>query len=312
MQRTPSGSIPVFARVCLLSLLAAVPLHAQVAQTAAAPEAKSAAAAESEASKEQCAAAYESAQESRAAGALKAAREQLQYCSRPGCPNFVHSDCVRWLGEVTREVPRVVLEAPPGAPSRVQIDGAEVAEPFAAQGIELDPGRHDLRWQQVGSAGGQRVLMLQQGVQDRRISLAPLTSAPEPTTPVSATRSQLNPWAFAAFGVGSVGLGAFAAFGLLARADNRALQAECPQQREANPEPGICLASDVDKRQKSINDKALAADVSLAVGAAGVASGLVLSLFFGDAPLVQTGSAGRGLQLAIDVQPQGATLRGRF
>src|SRR3569832_1430648 len=90
-------------------------------------------------SKASCAEAYESAQESRVSGALQQTRSRLAYCAQTECPSFVQKDCARWLEEVDKELPSVVVSvvgldsdasgAASSQPLSLKLDGAAVAEP---------------------------------------------------------------------------------------------------------------------------------------------------------------------------------------
>src|SRR5689334_1629686 len=58
-----------------------------------------------------CVAAAERAQEQRDLGKYASTRQALLVCSRESCPDVVRHDCQRWLGEVERSTPTVVISA---------------------------------------------------------------------------------------------------------------------------------------------------------------------------------------------------------
>jgi len=75
-----------------------------------------------------------------------------------------------------------------------------------------------------------------------------------------------------------VGLGAFAVFGTLGRADEQALKDDCPNATN-DPTlvaPGICYKPDVDERKSSYEREFLFADIGLVTGIVGVATGTTL------------------------------------
>src|SRR5688572_16757779 len=127
-------------------------------------------------SKATCAQSYESAQESRAAGQLQETQSRLSVCARPECPSFVQKDCARWLEEVERELPSVVVQAPGLDPDgarglSVKIDGRELPGGLGGTTIPLDPGRHELVAESPGRPSVTRVIVAQQGVQNRIVTL---------------------------------------------------------------------------------------------------------------------------------------------
>lgn len=269
-------------------------------------------------SKASCAQAYESAQESRASGQLQETRERLSFCARPECPSFVQKDCARWLEEVERELPSIVLypvgDADAAAGATVKLDGKELPGALAGGPIVLDPGKHELTVERPGEAPISRVIMAQQGVQNRSIKIelgsaeaagsnvAPLSSDP------TSSASPLRPYAYAAWGVGAVGLGVFAVMGTLGRADESALKDECGMKAEvpAQVGPGICLQETIDERQSSYQREFVIADVGLVTGIIGAATGTVL-FFLSEPDSSNTESVERTLGeqtgLRVDVSP---------
>jgi hypothetical protein len=285
-------------------------------------------------SKASCAQAYESAQESRASGQLQETRERLSFCARPECPSFVQKDCARWLEEVDKELPSIVLYpvglAPDAAPgATVRLDGKEIPGALAGGPIVLDPGRHELIVERPGEPPITRVIMAQQGVQNRAIRIELGTAetangagvAELPPDTASSSPSPLRPYAYAAWGVGAVGLGVFAVMGTLGRADERALKDECPlvATTEAEVGPGVCDQETIDERQSSYQREFIIADVGLITGIVGAAAGTVL--FFLSAPassdaesVERTLGEQTGLRVDISPTPGGAfaTVRSAF
>jgi hypothetical protein len=239
--------------------------------------------------KASCAQAYESAQESRASGHLQQTRERLSFCARPECPGFVQKDCARWLEEVDKEIPSVVLN-PVGLASEaagqvsVKLDGELISGALNGAPLSLDPGRHELVLERPGQLPLTRTIMAQQGVQNRSIEIRfdeqPPSGAPNGLTVADASNgsSALRPYAYAAWGVGALGLGVFAVLGTLGRADEQSLKDDCPV---VTPDPagvtrGVCLQSTIDDRKSSYRREFRIADVGLVAGLVGAASGTVL------------------------------------
>jgi hypothetical protein len=242
--------------------------------------------------KAECAQAYESSQESRAAGHLQETRQKLSVCARSECPSFVQKDCSRWLQEVERELPSVIVQATglgndDASTVSVKIDGNPVPDALRGSAVTLDPGRHELVAERPGHEPLTRVIVAQQGVQNRAITLDFTEASPPPAPSAAAdeTRdvppepsSSLRPYAYVAWGVGAIGLGAFAMLGTLGRADEQALKDDCPN---ATTDPalvssGVCYKVDVDERKDDYERKFLFADIGLVTGIVGVAAGTTL------------------------------------
>jgi hypothetical protein len=268
-------------------------------------------------SKASCAQAYESAQESRAAGQLQETQKRLSVCARPECPSFVQKDCARWLEEVERELPSVVVSAPgldaEGAQQMtLQVDGKPVTDPLGGAALPLDPGRHELVAEAPGQPPLTRVIMAQQGVQNRPVTLdfADATKTPAPSaTPVDvgAEGPTLRPYAYVAWGVGAVGFGMFAVLGTLGRADEQALQDDCPNITTdpalVNPGAGVCLKSTADERKADYEREFVLADVGLVTGIVGLAAGTALFIVSAAEGSSTDSASSRGHDLRVDVKP---------
>jgi hypothetical protein len=237
-----------------------------------------------------CAEAYESAQETRASGALQQTRARLAFCAQTECPAFVQKDCARWLEEVDRELPSVVVSVVGLAPEAAQstslkIDGKPIAEPLAGNSISLDPGKHELVLERPGAEPFTRTILAQQGVQNRTVEIRlddaerPAADAPafaaDTATPGS---SPMRSIAYASWGVGAVGLGAFAVLGTLARADKKSFEDECSRVTSLPEQvgPGVCLDSSLKDKRSKYEREEIMADVGLLTGIAGAAVGTVL------------------------------------
>ncbi len=266
-------------------------------------------------SKASCAQAYESAQESRASGQLQETRQRLAFCAQEQCPSFVQKDCARWLVEVDRELPSVVVTAPgldPAAAAEVvvKIDGQIVARGLSGDPVAIDPGSHELVLESPGQVPVMRTIMAQQGVQKRVIEVQFASLAPPPRTEVDEgpeQSSHLRPYAFAAWGVGAVGLGVFAIVGTLGRADEDSLRQECPTvaPEDGVAGPGVCSREEIDTREADYKREFVIADVGLVTGLAGVAAGTVLYvLSMSSAPAEgEADVTGESADLQFDVSP---------
>jgi len=268
-------------------------------------------------SKASCAQAYESAQESRAAGQLEETQTRLSLCARPECPSFVQKDCARWLEEVEQELPSVViradgLDAEAARQVAVTIDGKAISDALGGNPIALDPGRHELIAEGPGGSRVTRVILAQQGVQNRRVALDFETepkATPDAAVAVdvgSAGGSPLRPYAYVAWGVGAVGLGMFAVLGTLGRADERGFKDDCPRATE-DPmlvADGVCYKPHADERKAVYEREFVLADIGLVTGIMGAAAGTVLFILaVADGSSSDTGRAAGEAGLRLDLSP---------
>lgn len=294
-----------------LGVLAAVGVTASAgAQEAAAP------------SKAACARAYESSQESRAAGRLQETRQRLLICAHDECPSFVQKDCTRWLDEVERELPSVVLSAPGLSPEeagelRVTIDGQDVPDALDGRALTLDPGRHELVAERPGQPAVTRVILAQQGVQERAVTLELPEPAPAATSEPPELEEEsagLRQYAYVAWGVGAVGLGVFAVLGTLGRADEQGLKDDCPSATTDLDRvgPGVCYKPRADDRKAIYEREFLLADVGLVAGLVGLASGTVLFLTSPSPSDEAADAAGLRLDVAPTAGGAFASVRGAF
>jgi hypothetical protein len=267
-------------------------------------------------SKASCAQAYESSQESRAAGQLQETQKRLSVCARPECPSFVQKDCARWLDEVERELPSVLVSAPGLDPEiassvNIAIDGKPVSGALGGTAVRLDPGRHELVAESPGRAPVTRIIMAQQGVQNREVALdfgeaaSSSTSAPPALDSSAGSPMPLRPYAYVAWGVGAVGLGMFAVLGTLGRADERGLKQDCPNAT-TDPTlegPGVCSKATADDRKAIYEREFTFADVGLVTGIVGAAAGTVLFIISATESPGTSDTGESAARLHLDVAP---------
>ena len=269
-----------------------------------------------------CAQAYESAQESRASGHLQETRQRLSFCARSECPSFVQKDCARWLEEVDKELPSVVLTAvgldrEAAAKVTIKLDGRLISGALSGGPISLDPGRHELVLQRPGESPITRTIMAQQGVQNRSVVVqfddtGDVSGGGLEQDKAPNAWAPLRPYSYVAWGVGAVGLGVFAVMGTLGRADARELREDCPEFTD-DPllvVPGrVCEQSFIDDRKSSYQSKFIVADVGLITGIIGAAAGTALFIMSQAGPTPANVdaelSAAKGLHFDVSATPSG-------
>jgi hypothetical protein len=172
-----------------------------------------------------CVAAADKGQDQRAAGKLVEARATLEACSVPSCNAVVRTDCERWIRELDRETPTVVvrvLDARGQAISDavVTLDDARLTR-FESRAIPTDPGSHVLRARAPSGDVVETKAVLVRGDRERVIELrvdnaaeSPRAAAP-PSEAAAAPSSDRARLPVASIALGSVGAAALATFGYL-------------------------------------------------------------------------------------------------
>ena len=252
-----------------------------------------------------CVNAYERGQERLVARALIEARERFSFCSRVSCPSFIHADCTRFLEEVNLEISTVSFEVTSGnrrlAAVRI-VEGERVLHHGTTkEPIELDPGRHELRFEAPGAEPVTRSLVVERGEKDLIIGVdlpplvAPLPAPQNIATPPAEGKIDSAPWIV--LGIGTAGIGAFALLGSMGLSEEARLERGCAPR---------CSAREL----RSLRTKYLFADVALGIGVTGLLAGGYLLLTRAPEPATR----GRELPVAVEVDRHGgaALLKGQF
>jgi hypothetical protein len=138
--------------------------------------------------KQQCVSAYQSAQELKLDGKLSAAREKAAFCSREQCPGAVRDGCTKWMAEIMEIQPSITVTAHGEGGKdlsdvRVLIDGKPAVESLTGRPIDIDPGKHTLRFEHGALPPIEREIIISEGAKNRAV---PVDFAP-PAPPGSAT-----------------------------------------------------------------------------------------------------------------------------
>jgi hypothetical protein len=235
-------------------------------------------------SKQACAKAYEQTQSLRKASKLREAKEQVKLCAVESCPAFVKKDCVVWLDEIENSIPTVTFQVKRDGEELVNLQvwmgKIQLKEKLDGKSVGVDPGEQTFRFTNSKGESTSKTVVVRQGEKNRIILInwpsskpaASGTGTPPPPDP-PPKREQLptetsggpplGTWVLG--GVGLVGLGAFATFGLLGKGQRSDLEKSCSPN---------CSASEVDK----VKSKYLIADISLGVGVVSLGIAAVLWL----------------------------------
>lgn len=228
---------------------------------------------------QECIHAHEQAQVLRLDGNLRQSRTMLQACSLEVCPAVVQRDCVRWLDEVSTQIPTVVFEAitESGAAQKVTVKqgSAIVTRELDGRPIEMNPGYYEFSFEISGRAPKFVSILLKQGEKNRLVSVdfreqPPTTVAPNvpeaPPTPPPAVTIRTRPvptTVYALGGIAIVGAAAATVLGINTRAKEDLAYEECAPR---------CSQDRID----NIKRWALATDAALGVAVISTVAAAVL------------------------------------
>jgi hypothetical protein len=199
-----------------------------------------------------CVTAYERSQVLRKEGKLRRAREELRTCSRGTCPALVRAE----------------KDGADVAAVRVVEDNEVIATRLDGKAIELEPGEHVFRFETDGAPPVSLTMVVHEAEKNRVVPVhfagphkEPLASAAS-ADGADTTSRPVPVGVYALGGVGLAGLAGFTVLGAIGKSNESSLKSSCSPN---------CAKSDID----SVRAKYLAADVSLAIGVASLATAAI-------------------------------------
>jgi hypothetical protein len=240
---------------------------------------------------------------------LRDERAQLRVCAAASCPTEIRAECVRRAAEVSAQIPTIAFSALDASGGdvravRVIMDGETLAEQLEGQPFSIDPGEHTFTFEAAGRAPVTKQFVVVEGQKDRREVIvfgAALPSSPgsapagerrSPAAPPDVARRQTMPGldtqravALLAAGVGVVGVGLGAVFGIAAMGKRNDAESACP---------AACATQAGVNRWRDAAGFGNASTIAFLLGGAGLAGGAVLWLTApraGDVSSAQVGVA---------------------
>jgi hypothetical protein len=270
----------------------------------------------------ECLSAYDDSLTLRKKSQLRATRAKLVVCSSQSCPDEIRSECAGRVLDLDASMPSVVFDAKDAAGAdlvavTVKMDGELLAERLQGSALPIDPGEHTFTFEVAGRPRVEKRLLILEGEKRRRERVAfealepPKPLAPPPMTvanPVVLEQPRQSPQpkpglgrprtvALVLGGIGVAATGLGVAYGLIAMSRREDANNLCPTT-QCNGQGGL----DAWSRAHSAGNIATGAFI---VGAAGIASGLVIWLRAKPAADTATGAQ-------ISLGPAGLQVRGQW
>ncbi len=221
-----------------------------------------------------CLAAYEKAQRLRKDGKLGASRDELALCVQPKCHALIKRDCSRWMTELERVAPTVIVNARDAQGKdvldvRVTVDGVLLLDRLDGKPHELDPGVHVFRYEGDKAVLSEERVVIREGEKNRIINVR--LGATEPALPPRPTKPAETPAppppvsGYVLLGVAAAGATAFGVLAALGQRDLDDMRKGCAPR---------CDESDVNAARTKI----VVANVSLGVGLVAAGAGAYVLL----------------------------------
>jgi hypothetical protein len=166
---------------------------------------------------QQCLGAVAKGQRFMKAHKLVEASEHLRICAAVTCPVVVQADCARWLDDVEKALPSVVLAARNASGAdlidvKVSADGQRLVGKLDGQAVSINAGVHLFHFEGADGTSLDEQVLVKEGEKNREIvvTLRPSSSG-------SSSEWKTMGWVLA--GLGLTGLGAAGLFGVIAILD---------------------------------------------------------------------------------------------
>ena len=227
------------------------------------------------ASTDACIEGYEKSQEFRNDDRLIDARAALAGCIKPVCPQALQRQCSRWLEDVERAQPSVVLQATVnGEDARhieVEMDKRPLSHSLDGKSIAVDPGPHTFRFRFRDEPPISKHVVIREGEKLRAVSVAFTTrtaAAPSEQGAVSSETESARPIPTPVYVLGGVAIasaGVATYFALSGLSEEHRLERECAPN---------CASDRVDVAA----NRYTVADVAAGISVAALIGGAVLYL----------------------------------
>lgn len=137
-------------------------------------------------SKDQCIDAHSKGQDARTQGKLTLARKLFLTCAANACPSLVQGDCARFADDLGKVQPSLTFAARDASgadlpDTTVYVDDALVATRLDGSPYEIDPGKHEVRFQR---GRDEQTLTIVVNTGEKGRAVVANFAGPAPVTPV--------------------------------------------------------------------------------------------------------------------------------
>jgi hypothetical protein len=236
---------------------------------------------------EECLESHREAQALRKQFRLIESRDLLTECSNAACPGPVRRDCLRWVEEISQQLPSVVfrIDASEGESNRVvkiYVDNELRFQSMPSRAVEFNPGTYRLRFVMDGKDPVEQEVVLGEAEKFKSVTVkfpmppkpgeetpTPVVTegakplAPLPNPPATEQRRSIPLGSYIFAGLGVAAAINFTSWGLSSRALKSELENKCAPN---------CEQEYIDR----VRFRAMVADISLGVGVASLATATVL------------------------------------
>jgi hypothetical protein len=215
-------------------------------------------------------------QELRMAGKLLESRLAMRQCAAEQCPALLQRDCVGWLDQVEQQIPsltfRVTVDGQSRTDGQVFVDGQPRPELASGKAVELDPGKHRVRFELAGVSPYEEEIISSEGERYRMLEVALLSSAAQAPAPKQEMR---RPVPLGTYVLGGVALAAAVSGGIWG-ASSLSLRRELED---------TCAPACPERRVDELRQRALITDVSWGVSALSLVGSMTLFVFRPELPI---------------------------
>jgi hypothetical protein len=201
------------------------------------------------------------------AGKLLESRVAMRQCAAEQCPALLQRDCVGWIDQLEAQIPSITFRVTVDGQSRTDgqmfVDGTLRPELANGKAVEVDPGKHRVRFVLAGVGPYEEEIVSSEGERYRMLEIALFSTASAPTpraethkTETRRTETQ-RPVPLGTYVLGGVAVAAAVSGGIWGAA-SLSLRHELED---------TCAPACPDRRVAELRQRALITDLSWSVSA---------------------------------------------
>jgi hypothetical protein len=221
---------------------------------------------------EACVNHHTEAQELRMAGKLLESRVALRQCAAEQCPALLQRDCVGWIDQLEAQIPsltfRVTVDGQSRTEGQLYVDDRLRPELASGKAIELDPGKHRVRFVLEGVSPYEEEVISSEGERYRMLEVA-LFSMATPTRAETQRAETHRPVPLGTYVLGGVAVAAAVSGGIWGAA-SLSLRHELED---------TCAPACPERRVDELRQRALITDLSWGVSALALVGATTLFVF---------------------------------